>query len=80
MKITDKYIFFYGGVFSQWYRCDITIDGVKYCTAEQFMMAEKARLFDDDYALKQIMKNNNPLYRNLGGEELKISIKINGKR
>ncbi|MBI2567843.1 MAG: NADAR family protein [Candidatus Schekmanbacteria bacterium] len=32
---------------SQWYAADFAIGGVRYRTAEHFMMAEKARLFGD---------------------------------
>lgn len=40
---------------SQWQRSDFVIDGVKYNCGEQWMMAEKARLFKDDETLKKIM-------------------------
>ena len=54
-----KYIFFWGhtpaadgsitsACFSQWWDCRFTVDGVEYRTAEQYMMAEKARLFGDE--------------------------------
>ena len=32
---------------SQWYPASFTVDGLHYPTAEHWMMAEKARLFDD---------------------------------
>jgi len=32
--------------FSQWFPCDFTVDGVAYHTAEQYMMAQKALLFE----------------------------------
>ncbi|WP_297522327.1 NADAR family protein [uncultured Clostridium sp.] len=63
-----KYIYFWGhrkgnsGVtkscFSQWYNSDFTIDGVTYNCAEQFMMAEKARLFDDKEVLGEILETS----------------------
>lgn len=52
-----KYVFFWSdqkpesGIsktcFSQWYESEFELDGIKYQTAEHFMMAEKARLFGD---------------------------------
>ena len=33
--------------FSQWYPSPFTADGINYATAEHYMMAAKARLFDD---------------------------------
>ena len=35
---------------SQWYPAPFTVDGVRYPTAEHWMMAEKARLFRDAHA------------------------------
>ena len=51
-----KYLFFWGdkqksaqvdkSCLSQWYPAGFSVDGVYYATAEHYMMAEKARLFD----------------------------------
>jgi len=52
------YLFFWGhrtgkhgsltkSCFSQWFEAPFTVDGMSYASAEHFMMAEKARLFDD---------------------------------
>lgn len=56
-KNRGKYVFFWGhrppkkGVnqscFSQWFSATFNDNGVHYATAEHFMMAEKARLFDN---------------------------------
>lgn len=66
-----KYVFFWGhkppadgGVneacFSQWWMCRFTVDGVQYSCAEQYMMAEKARMFGDGEMLEQIMRAHSP--------------------
>ena len=47
-------------VFSQWYPNDFTCDGATYRTAEHFMMAEKARLFDDQHHLNLILQAVTP--------------------
>ncbi|KKL91352.1 hypothetical protein LCGC14_1895510, partial [marine sediment metagenome] len=47
-------------VYSQWAMRDIEIDGIIYNCNEQAMMVEKASLFLDDYAKKQIMASKNP--------------------
>lgn len=60
MKITDKFVLFYGGVFSQWYAHDIVIDGITYNCAEQYMMAMKAQTFNDTASLKKIMETDDP--------------------
>ena len=57
---SEKFTPFYGGVFSQWYPSPMVIDGVKYSCAEQYMMAQKARLFGDDPALRAIMSTDDP--------------------
>lgn len=46
--------------FSQWWPCRFVVDGVSFVTAEQLMMAGKARLFGDREALAQILAEPNP--------------------
>jgi len=66
-----KYIFFWGhtqpkdgsidkGCFSQWFPAPFEIDGCVYHTAENYMMAEKARLFEDEATLAKILKTESP--------------------
>lgn len=66
-----KYLFFWGhqksangeitsSCFSQWWTAAFTIDGITYPTAEHYMMAEKARLFNDEAAEKNILKAKSP--------------------
>lgn len=66
-----KYLFFWGhtpaadgsinqSCLSQWWMQDFMVDGVTYSCAEQYMMAEKARLFDDKEMLAQIMRARQP--------------------
>lgn len=68
---TFDYLLFYGhkaatdgsiaaACLSQWFPAEFEIDGIKYPTAEHFMMAEKARLFEDQDALKNILECNTP--------------------
>ncbi|MBC2579123.1 NADAR family protein [Clostridium sp. DJ247] len=53
---------------SQWWKSDIRIDSNSYSCMEQYMMAEKARLFNDDEALAKIMKSTNQMImQELGG-------------
>ena len=44
--VTERggFVFFWNGWPSQWYPSVFVVDGVTYSCAEQFMMAEKARL------------------------------------
>lgn len=56
----DSFTFFYKGRFSQWDMSDFVVDGIKYCCAEQYMMAEKARLFNDKATEFAIMASTSP--------------------
>lgn len=60
MKRKNGFVFFWGGIFSQWYPHKMTIDGVEYNCCEQYMMAEKARLFGDTESLESIMATDDP--------------------
>lgn len=66
-----KYVFFWGhqpaadgrtdkSCFSQWFPANFAIDGVNYPTAEHYMMAEKARLFNDAAALSMVLAATTP--------------------
>ncbi|WP_200263125.1 NADAR family protein [Streptomyces sp. HSG2] len=47
-------------VLSQWWPSAFTVDGVTYPSAEHWMMAGKARLFDDAAALPAILSARHP--------------------
>lgn len=68
---TDKYVFFFGGVFSQWYQHDMVIADVTYNCAEQYMMAMKAKTFNDTASLANIMASDNPSDQKAYGREVK---------
>lgn len=66
-----EYLLFYGhkpatdgsvtsACLSQWFPAEFEIDGIKYPTAEHYMMAEKARLFDDQDMLQKILECRTP--------------------
>ena len=60
MKRSNGFVLFWGGPFSQWYPHEMEIDGVKYNCCEQYMMAEKAKLFGDTESLEKIMATDDP--------------------
>jgi ribA/ribD-fused uncharacterized protein len=45
---------------SQWFPRAFVIDGLRYATAEHYMMAEKARLFRDAEAVPRILEAKSP--------------------
>ena len=66
-----KYLFFWGhqprkdgsigdSCFSQWWQSAFTVDGTEYKTAEHWMMAQKARLFNDEETLAKIIAAKTP--------------------
>ena len=57
--ITDKYVFFWGGVCSQWYPSQFEINEQKFNCAEQYMMYKKALLFEDEDVANAIMATFN---------------------
>ncbi|MBO9713013.1 NADAR family protein [Sphingomonas sp.] len=56
----ERFTFFWSGPFSQWHRSPFQLDGVLYNTAEQYMMAGKARLFGDEEMLARILAAEEP--------------------
>jgi len=46
--------------FSQWFEAAFILEGIKYRTAEHFMMAGKARLFGDAQACERIIAARTP--------------------
>lgn len=60
--ITEEFVFFWKPptVFGQWTFSPFVVDGIRYTCAEQFMMAEKARLFGDEEIRQQILATESP--------------------
>lgn len=55
-----KYKFFWGGVFSNWCPSKFTVDGVEFNCGEQYMMYQKAVLFNDMESAKKILAAETP--------------------
>ncbi|GAB2847437.1 NADAR family protein [Hymenobacter ruber] len=76
-----KYLFFWGNqpskdgtitksCLSQWWLADFVVEGITYRSTEHWMMAEKARLFDDDNILAQILAAKSPAEAKKLGREI----------
>jgi ribA/ribD-fused uncharacterized protein len=76
-----KYILFWGhqpnrdgtigkACFSQWWPSSFVIQGVQYPTAEHYMMAEKARLFEDSATEQKILTAKSPGHAKRLGREV----------
>lgn len=78
----SKFLFFWGHqpnkdgsisktCFSQWWLSSFDVDKVTYKTAEHWMMAKKAELFNDDVVWAKIIKANSPADVKKLGREVK---------
>ncbi|HEX7658387.1 MAG TPA: NADAR family protein [Pseudonocardiaceae bacterium] len=77
-----QYLFFWGHrarrdgaigreCLSQWWPATFTVDGLTYSSAEQFMMASKARLFGDEVTAERIMETTSPKMAKALGRSVK---------
>ena len=66
-----EYLYFWGhspkqantadkSCFSQWFPAQFEADGIEYLTAEHYMMAQKAKLINDEEVFKQILQVKHP--------------------
>ncbi len=62
--------FFLKGPISQWHPAKFVEDGISYNSAEQYMMAAKARLFGDDAMAARIMACETPYEQKLMGSSV----------
>ena len=80
------YVFFWGhhckdgqvtkACFSQWFPSNFEVDGIMYNCAEQYMMAEKARVFEDEEIRAKILAASDPkIIKALGREVKNFSVK-----
>lgn len=60
-------LLFMKGPFSQFHASRFSVEGRDYICAEQFMHAEKARLFGDDAMAERIMRSSSPHEQKLMG-------------
>lgn len=57
--------------FSQWYKVNFELNGTTYTSAEQFMMAKKAELFNDIETKQKILSTNNTRKQKNFGRQVK---------
>jgi ribA/ribD-fused uncharacterized protein len=71
--VTERggFVFFWHGWPSQWHPASFTIEGAGYTCAEQFMMAEKARLFGDEETRARILATDSPREHKALGRRVK---------
>ncbi len=69
----DDYLFFWGGVFSNFYPCKFIVDNITYNCSEQYFMKKKQETFDiEDTILAQcILEESNPIKIKRYGRKVK---------
>lgn len=72
MRDYKKYHFFYGGTFSNWYPAKfLDCNGVEFNCSEQYMMYQKAKLFEDKEIADKIMKAIHPAEQKALGKQVR---------
>lgn len=76
MRVTDKYIFFWGDFPSNWYKCHFTVERngktLEFFNSEQYFMWMKAITFGDEETAEKILaKGKNPKTAKALGREVK---------
>lgn len=72
-KVDDTCLVFFGQhhPLSNFYKCQLKIDNVKYNCTEQYIQSEKCKLFDDDRAHYKVMNSHNPYDMKSTGSRVK---------
>lgn len=71
MRVTDKYVFFWGSEFSNFYPCRFTVDGIEFNCSEQYFMWRKAKFFNDEECAEKILKAKHPQEQKRLGRNVK---------
>lgn len=70
--MSEKFTYFWGEApFSQWSPATFVVNGITYNCTEQWMMAEKARMFNDEETLAKIMAATHPRDQKKLGRQVK---------
>lgn len=69
--MNEDVVFFWGGYFSQWAPSNFIYRGIKFNTAEQFMMYMKARVMGDDASASLILNARQPAEQKRLGRTVK---------
>lgn len=70
ITVKDGFFFFLKGWPSQWFPSRFSVGGVTFSCCEQYMMAEKARMFGDEKSYELIMASDNPSFHKTQGRKV----------
>lgn len=60
LRVTDTHVYFWGSVFSNFYKCSFELLGQKFSSSEQAFMWCKAKAFKDEEIAGEILKTSDP--------------------
>ena len=64
-------VYFWGGIYSQWFPSEFVLDGLKFNCAEQYMMYQKALIFGDYETETKILSTKSPSEQKALGRQVK---------
>lgn len=59
-RLSKNYLFFLNGPLCQWWKSKFVEDDIEYCCCEQYMMYQKAKLFNDEETANKILNTKEP--------------------
>ena len=59
-RLHKNYLFFLNGPLCQWWKSKFVEDNIEYCCCEQYMMYQKAKLFNDEEIANKILNTTEP--------------------
>lgn len=65
------YVFFWGGEYSNWTTSPFELDGMTFNCVEQWMMYNKAKVFNDTEIMKKVMETSSPREQKALGRQVK---------
>ena len=60
MRETDKSVFFWSGIYSEWVESTFQTEGEKFNSEEQYMRYKKSMLFGDEDIANAVMRTSDP--------------------
>lgn len=56
VKITEEFVYFYNGIFSNWYPLPADYEGIRFLSSEHLFMYLKAKFFNDEQIAEKIIQ------------------------
>ena len=56
VKITEEFVFFYHGIFSNWFPLPADYKGIRFLSSEHLFMYLKAKFFNDEQIAEKIIQ------------------------